>query len=414
MFRRRTEIDTRLVQEALAGSETAFGALVDRYSSTVFGLALAHLRNWADAEDLTQEVFAAAYESLHTLREHKKFSGWLTTLTRNRCRNALKRRGLEQALPEKLGESQKEVRPHPGQDELYRFLHNEMDALSADAREALILYYFSRRGTREIGQILGVSRGAVGKRLERARRALGERLLVILGEEMLHRDQPSERKTRVMGVVSGLSPEWMKAAGGSVALETAGTPPLIVGALLMKAKMIFVALVLALGALGYLALPRDNEQKFEPSLGVEREDGSPESLAVKTPPTLAKSEEPLIELREISEALRENPPRAAAEGASICEILEPSRFASISGTVTDKAGDPVPGVEVLVACYGIGDEPDNSRPAKSSLGVYRWLPHMMDAEHALATVSGSTGAYRVSLGPEPQEDRRGVEPDIRR
>ena len=114
MFRRRIESDARLVREALTGTETAFGVLVDRYSSTVFGLALAHLRSWADAEDLTQEVFTAAYASLDTLREPKKFAGWLTTLTRNRCRNVLKRRGLERALPEKLGETPEAVRPTPG------------------------------------------------------------------------------------------------------------------------------------------------------------------------------------------------------------------------------------------------------------------------------------------------------------
>ena len=52
--------DAHLVREALEGNRSAFGPLVDRYTSAVFGIALAHLRNWADAEDLTQDVFLAA------------------------------------------------------------------------------------------------------------------------------------------------------------------------------------------------------------------------------------------------------------------------------------------------------------------------------------------------------------------
>jgi RNA polymerase sigma-70 factor (ECF subfamily) len=380
-----------LVRETLSGNTVAFETIIDRYANTVFGLALAHLRHWNDAEDATQEVFATAYQSLHTLRDHQKFPGWLATMARNRCRRILKRRGLERALPEKLRSPQQSTLSRPEQDEVYRLIHHEMDELPTDAREVLLLYYFSKMRTREIAQRLGISRSAVAKRLQRARQALGERLLSVLGKDMQRRDHATERKTYVMGVIAGLSPEWMSAAGGSAALKTAGAAPLIIGVLLMK-KTIFVALVLALGALGYFALPHDGGEKPEPTVLTEIEDASPETVAVTEPPTLAKSEAPEIEAPAETVAPHDEPledtPDAAPQTAALCEISDPSRFASVSGTVRDEDGNPVAGVEVLVICHGTGKGGQLLRSNEV------WA-HVLEDLHSASGVSNSSGAYHV-------------------
>src|SRR5262249_19381654 len=51
-----TEI-TSLVELARTGDRAAYGELVERFRTTVYGIALARLRNPAEAEELTQEVF---------------------------------------------------------------------------------------------------------------------------------------------------------------------------------------------------------------------------------------------------------------------------------------------------------------------------------------------------------------------
>jgi len=48
--------DAGLVATALSGGPETFGPIVTRYQDAVFGVALARLRNFHDAEDIAQEV----------------------------------------------------------------------------------------------------------------------------------------------------------------------------------------------------------------------------------------------------------------------------------------------------------------------------------------------------------------------
>ena len=66
--------DEELVCATLNGDQTAFGALVRKYQSAVYGLTYSLVGNFSDAEYLTQETFIRAYLldetflSFHSLR----------------------------------------------------------------------------------------------------------------------------------------------------------------------------------------------------------------------------------------------------------------------------------------------------------------------------------------------------------
>ncbi len=87
-----TEI-TSLVELARAGDRAAYGELVERFRTTVYGIALARLRNPAEAEELTQEVFLHGMRKLPQLREANCFAGWLRQITVRMAINRLTRRG---------------------------------------------------------------------------------------------------------------------------------------------------------------------------------------------------------------------------------------------------------------------------------------------------------------------------------
>jgi len=76
-------VDARLVRSTLAGNKDAFGRLVERHLPTVEAVAFAYTRNRTDAEDVSQETFLSAYQSLDTLRECAKFGSWVATIARN-------------------------------------------------------------------------------------------------------------------------------------------------------------------------------------------------------------------------------------------------------------------------------------------------------------------------------------------
>jgi len=69
------------VELAGRGDEQAFCRLVARYSSTVYGIALDITGSGADAEDVTQEVFMALPELLHSFVPGS-FPHWLRMVAR--------------------------------------------------------------------------------------------------------------------------------------------------------------------------------------------------------------------------------------------------------------------------------------------------------------------------------------------
>jgi RNA polymerase sigma-70 factor (ECF subfamily) len=79
-----TPFEIGLVRAAAGGSRAAFDTLYSRYSRMVHGILLARVRP-ADAEDLVQDVFLAAYRKLPGLRSPEAFGGWLAAITRNRA-----------------------------------------------------------------------------------------------------------------------------------------------------------------------------------------------------------------------------------------------------------------------------------------------------------------------------------------
>lgn len=87
-----TEV-TVLVDRAKTGDREAFGELVTRFQGSVFAMALARVRDHAEAQELTQEVFVHAMRKLPQLRDARCFAGWLRQMTARMAINRMTRRG---------------------------------------------------------------------------------------------------------------------------------------------------------------------------------------------------------------------------------------------------------------------------------------------------------------------------------
>jgi RNA polymerase sigma-70 factor (ECF subfamily) len=84
--------DSTLVARSRQGDAAAFEALVRRYLKGATAVGLSVLRSVADAEDVAQDAFVTAWESLDTCREPGRFAAWLFTIVRNKARNRLAQR----------------------------------------------------------------------------------------------------------------------------------------------------------------------------------------------------------------------------------------------------------------------------------------------------------------------------------
>lgn len=86
------EDDASLVHRTLAGDREAFSHLVERYWKSVYAQTLSIVRNPADAEELTNDVFIEAYLDLPRLRRFSSFQSWLNGIAKHRCLDWLRRR----------------------------------------------------------------------------------------------------------------------------------------------------------------------------------------------------------------------------------------------------------------------------------------------------------------------------------
>src|SRR5438067_469476 len=83
---------TCLIREAQAGSSAAFEQLVRNYDRAVLRLALRLTRSEADAQDIYQDAFLRAYQSLASFRFECSFYTWIYRITTNVCLDHLRRR----------------------------------------------------------------------------------------------------------------------------------------------------------------------------------------------------------------------------------------------------------------------------------------------------------------------------------
>ena len=184
-----TTADSELVCEARNGRPSAYGELVRRWSARVMAICHARVGCRDAAEDLAQETLLRGLSKLHSLKTPEKFGPWLSGIAQRVCLDWLKAKQTSQVPFTQLSAdtSPEVLLPSDGgsadvlaerAEELSRLMH-EVESLSDDCREVLLLYYYHDVTYRELAELLGVSTATVNARLTRARAVLRERLVKV-------------------------------------------------------------------------------------------------------------------------------------------------------------------------------------------------------------------------------------------
>jgi RNA polymerase sigma-70 factor (ECF subfamily) len=183
--------DAALVRASLRGDPDAFGVLISRHARSIVSVTTRMLGPTADAEDVAQETFVAAYKALSSFQFDAKFSTWLYRIAVNKCKDALRsRRPISVSLDAVNGEGVSawevadEETPHweLEQVELAWELDKGIQALPHLYRESFVLKHVEGLGYDEMSAILGVHRDTLKMRVYKARILLCRALAHLSGE----------------------------------------------------------------------------------------------------------------------------------------------------------------------------------------------------------------------------------------
>ncbi|QDU91014.1 ECF RNA polymerase sigma factor SigW [Pirellulimonas nuda] len=169
-----------LVRAAQQGDRLAFGELAERYEGMVRSVALRRLGDWAEAQELCQEVMIKAMRRIDQLNEPAAFGGWLRSITVRMAINRQVRRRPDLATePDALSAICAEASTPLDAvlaGERASQVHDGLDRLGEMDRSTLVAFYLRGESLAEISQECGAPIGTIKRRLHVARKRLADEL----------------------------------------------------------------------------------------------------------------------------------------------------------------------------------------------------------------------------------------------
>jgi len=170
-------MDVAVIERARNGDDEAFVIIYEHFSPQIHRYVYRLVGNQELADDITQETFLKAFQSIHGIARDSNLGAWLYRIASNACFDVLRRRKLITWMPildetDKSGEfTSDDFTPQVIESQLVRRALVEMPpALSV----CLVLRSVEGFSCEEIAEILKIPKGTVFSRLARAREAFIE------------------------------------------------------------------------------------------------------------------------------------------------------------------------------------------------------------------------------------------------
>jgi len=155
-----------LLDAAREGDDHAVRELVRRTQPAVWRLCTA-LGSPGEEDDLVQETYLRAFRSLPSYRGDAPVQAWLLSIGRHVCADHVRRRTRQRRLIDKITRTRTvEQPPVAGHEDA---VHQFVEALSPDRREAFVLTQIVGLSYDEAAEVVGCPIGTIRSRVARAR-----------------------------------------------------------------------------------------------------------------------------------------------------------------------------------------------------------------------------------------------------
>ena len=174
--------DLEIIESVKRGNQSDYAIIIDRYKNRAFSLIKRMLKNEMDAEEVLQDCFIKAYDSLKTFKQESKFSTWFYRIVYNTTLSKLSNR------KRKIESEMSSVDEHFDLTSEYDFKVSERKDLSEFVKEmvkklpenyslVITMHYLNEMNCEEISETLNTSVSNVKVMLYRSRNALRDLLL---------------------------------------------------------------------------------------------------------------------------------------------------------------------------------------------------------------------------------------------
>ncbi len=170
--------DNFYIEKILSGDTAAYAYMVNRHKDMVFTIANRILKNREDAEEVAQDAFLKAYNSLSKFKQKSKFSTWLYSIVYNAAVSRTRKKQLEVlAIDDHITENYTFDEIKIGineidKEEQKKFINKAIEDLPEEESILITLYYKEEMSVDQVSEIAGISHSNVKVKLHRIRKKI--------------------------------------------------------------------------------------------------------------------------------------------------------------------------------------------------------------------------------------------------
>ncbi len=147
-------------------------AVIDKYKDMVYRAAITTVRNFADAEDIMQDVFLKYFRTHPTFESEEHEKAWFLRVTINEGKNLLRSAWHSRRVSADLSATAAESEMPVERSEVLEAVLS----LPEKYRMVIYLYYYEDYSIRQVSRLLSCTEAAVAQRLSRGRKKLEKKL----------------------------------------------------------------------------------------------------------------------------------------------------------------------------------------------------------------------------------------------
>lgn len=166
------------IKRILNGETELFAYFLDRYSRPLYSLIVQIVSSPEDTEELLQDVFLKAFQSLGGYRGGSSFSTWLYRIAYNKAVSATRKQKyecyyIEESVINNVSDTEADrvLMLSDSEEQILRLSH-AVERLGAEEKALITLFYYEEKTIEEVALILALTQANVKVRLHRIRKKL--------------------------------------------------------------------------------------------------------------------------------------------------------------------------------------------------------------------------------------------------